>query len=182
MPNRQQAIIWTNADLIHWWIYVALWGDKLILQVDKVLKPVGLSHCSCLSFRIGHMFTFLVSFLYCFKSALMLLVLFPGIFWSWLPDGFNKESRPYTVTWRSCNLIFWHCLLTLWGRDKMTAILQTTLSKAFSWMKMLEFQLNFHWKFVLKGRVHNIPALVQIMPLYEPMMVSLLTHICVTWS
>ena len=44
-------------------------------------------------------------------------------------------------------------------------------------------------KFVPKVRINNIPALVQIMawrrpgdkPLSEPMMVSLLTHICVTW-
>ena len=43
-------------------------------------------------------------------------------------------------------------------------------------------------KFVSKGSINNIPALVQIMawrrpgdkPLSEPMMVSLLTHICVT--
>ena len=43
-------------------------------------------------------------------------------------------------------------------------------------------------KFVPKVQIDNIPALVQIMawrrsgdkPLYEPMMVSLLTHICVT--
>ena len=43
-------------------------------------------------------------------------------------------------------------------------------------------------KFIPKGPIDNIPALVQIMawrrlgdkPLYEPMMVSLLTHICVT--
>ena len=44
-------------------------------------------------------------------------------------------------------------------------------------------------KFVPKGPIYNIPALVQIMawrrpgdkPLSEPMMVSLQTHICVTW-
>ena len=43
-------------------------------------------------------------------------------------------------------------------------------------------------RFVLKGPINNIPALVQIMawrrpgdkPLSQPMMVSLLTHICVT--
>ena len=28
-PKRRQAIILTNADLIHWCIYVALGGDKL---------------------------------------------------------------------------------------------------------------------------------------------------------
>ena len=44
-------------------------------------------------------------------------------------------------------------------------------------------------KFVPKGPINNIPALVQIMawrlpgdkPLSEPMMVRLPTHICVTW-
>ena len=43
-------------------------------------------------------------------------------------------------------------------------------------------------KFVPKGPINNIPALVQMMawrrsgdkPLYEPMMVNLLTHVCVT--
>ena len=77
--------------------------------------------------------------------------------------------------------------LTHWGRDKMDAISQMTFSSAFSWMKMFEFWLKFPLKFVLKSPIDNIPALVQIMawrrpgdkPLSEPMMVSLLTHICV---
>ena len=37
------------------------------------------------------------------------------------------------------------CFLTHWGRDNMAAISLTTLSNAFSWMKMLEFRLKFHW-------------------------------------
>ena len=48
--------------------------------------------------------------------------------------------------------------------------------------------IKFSLKFVPKGPINNIPALVQIMtwrrpgdkPLSEPMVVSLLTHICVT--
>ena len=48
--------------------------------------------------------------------------------------------------------------------------------------------INISRSFVLKGLIDNIPALVQIMawrrsgdkPLSEPMMVSLLMHICVT--
>ena len=39
---------------------------------------------------------------------------------------------------------------THWGRDKMDAIFQTTFSKAFSWMKMYEFQLRFHWSLFLR--------------------------------
>ena len=35
--------------------------------------------------------------------------------------------------------------LTHWGRDKMATVLQTTLSNAFSSMKMLEFRSRFHW-------------------------------------
>ena len=35
--------------------------------------------------------------------------------------------------------------LTHWGRDKMTAIFQTTFSNAFSWIIIFEFRLIFHW-------------------------------------
>ena len=40
--------------------------------------------------------------------------------------------------------------LTHWGRYKMAAISQTTLSNVFSWMKMFEFQLQFHWSLFLR--------------------------------
>ena len=81
---------------------------------------------------------------------------------------------------------FFICLAN-WGRDKMAAFSQTTLSNAFSWMKQLEF-IKISLKFVPKGLVNNTPALVLIMtwrrpgdkPLSEPMIVSLPTHICVT--
>ena len=73
--------------------------------------------------------------------------------------------------------------LTHWGWDKMAAIFQTTSSNAFSWVKMNEISL-----FIPIGPINNMPALVQIMawrrpgdkPLSEPMVVGLLTHICVT--
>ena len=70
------------------------------------------------------------------------------------------------------------------GRDKMDAI-QMTFPDAFSWMKIYKFRLRIHWSLFPKD---NIPALVQVLawpwpgdkPLSEPMMVSLLTHICVS--
>ena len=40
--------------------------------------------------------------------------------------------------------------LTHWGRDKMAAIFQTTSSNAFSWMKVYEFRLRFHWSLFLR--------------------------------
>ena len=52
----------------------------------------------------------------------------------------------------------------------------------------IRMSINISLKYVPKGRINYIPALVQIMawrrpgdkPLSEPMMVSLLTHICIT--
>ena len=69
----------------------------------------------------------------------------------------------------------------------MADISQMTFPNVFSSMKMFEF-FKISLKFVPKGQINNIPALVQIMawrrsgdkPLSEPMMVSLPTHICVT--
>ena len=43
----------------------------------------------------------------------------------------------------------YHNLLTHWGRDKMSAIFSTTFSNAFSWMKMYEICLIFHWSLFL---------------------------------
>ena len=37
-----------------------------------------------------------------------------------------------------------------WGRDKMAAISRMTLSNIFSWIKMLEFQLKFHWSLFIR--------------------------------
>ena len=70
----------------------------------------------------------------------------------------------------------------------MADISQTTLSNSFSWMKMLEFWLKFHWSSFLRVQLTNIPAVVQIIawrrsgdkPLSEPVMVSLMMHLCVT--
>ena len=36
-------------------------------------------------------------------------------------------------------------VLTHWSRDKMAAIFQTTFSNGFSWMKIYQFRLIFHW-------------------------------------
>ena len=41
---------------------------------------------------------------------------------------------------------------THWGRDKMVTVSQTTLSNAFSWMKMLKFWLKFHWSLFRRGQ------------------------------
>ena len=75
--------------------------------------------------------------------------------------------------------------LTYWGWDKMATNFLMTFSNAFSWMKIHEFFIRFHWSLF---PIYNISTLDQIMgcclpgdkPFSETMMVSLLMHICIT--
>ena len=91
--------------------------------------------------------------------------------------------------WDSFKLHWSNVALTHWDRDKMAAVWQqTTFSNVFSWMKMYEFQLKFHWNLFLRVQLTIFPALFQIMDwrrpggnlLSEPIMVRLQTHICIT--
>ena len=93
--------------------------------------------------------------------------------------------------WSKCHynlwiiyIIHWKSWITHWGWDKMAAIFQYI----FLQWKHVIFFIKISLKFVPKGLINNIPSLVQIMawcrpgdkPLSEPVMVSLLMHICVT--
>ena len=96
---------------------------------------------------------------------------------------YNYKEAHYRWTWDVARGI----QLTHGGRDKMDAISQTTLNCIF-WNKNVWIPIKISLKFVPKGLINSIPTLVQIMawrrpgdkPLSEPMMVNLLTHICVT--
>ena len=74
-------------------------------------------------------------------------------------------------------------LLTHWGQNIADDIFICLFLN-----KNVSIPIKLSLKFVPKGPINNIPPLVQIMawhrqgdkPLFEPMMVSLLTHICVT--
>ena len=78
--------------------------------------------------------------------------------------------------------------LTHWGRDKMAAIFQTTFSNAFSWMKIYEFQLMFHWSLFLRVELtifqhwlrQWLCAHQATCHYLNQWWWSLLTHICVT--
>ena len=62
--------------------------------------------------------------------------------------------KPINITYMYRDLhvtvMFFHHLLIHWGRDKMAAFSQTTLSNGFSWMKILEFRLKIHWSLFLR--------------------------------
>ena len=73
----------------------------------------------------------------------------------------SKQSRGWwfeTLScplWRQCNEgnLCVKVSLTHWGRDKMAAIFQMTCSNAFSWMKIYEFCLRFHWSLLLRFKL-----------------------------
>ena len=87
----------------------------------------------------------------------------------------------YRTQWHTNTLVPDCYTLTHSGRDKINAIFQMTFLNSWTSIKI-------SLKFVPEGAINNIPALVQIMachlfgdkPLSEPMMIRLLTHICVT--
>ena len=103
----------------------------------------------------------------------------------WLHDHMEWIlNLAISVTDKLVDLDPFHTQLTHWGRDKMAAIFQKTFSNAFSWMKMYEFWLWFHWSLFL--RVHLIifqhwfacTAPSHYLKQWWP---SLLMHIYVTW-
>ena len=73
--------------------------------------------------------------------------------------------------------------LAQWGQDKMADFSQTTFSNEFFLNENTWISHKISLKFVPKGPINTIPALVQIMawrlpgakPMSEPMLVSLLT-------
>ena len=52
----------------------------------------------------------------------------------------NISNIIHQTVYSSCNTY-----LTHWGRDKMAANFLMTFSNAFSWIKIYEFRLRFHW-------------------------------------
>ena len=99
-----------------------------------------------------------------------------------------------------CNAVMWWCDVKSYDKEpsKCTGMLRSLLThwghfpddffKRIFLNENVWISLKISLKFVPQGPINNIPALVQIMawrrpgdkPLSEPMIVSLLTHICVT--
>ena len=78
--------------------------------------------------------------------------------------------------------------LTHWGQEKNGRHFPDDIFKCIFFNEIVWILLKISLKFVPKVQINNVQALVQIMawhrpgdkPLSGPMMVSLLTHICVT--
>ena len=98
----------------------------------------------------------------------------------------SLSYRHQTIAWTTADFSL-STLNTLRPRQNGRHFADDTFKRIFL-DKDVRISIKISLKFVHKGPINNNPALVQIMawrrsgdkPLSEPMMVSLLTHICVT--
>ena len=62
------------------------------------------------------------------------------------PGAKPSAAVVYTpgLPYKPCSILLSH-----WGRDEMADIFQTTFINGFSWMKLYEFWLKFHWSLFL---------------------------------
>ena len=80
------------------------------------------------------------------------------------------HSRQQTIIWTNDNLVYW-CIytslsmdeLTHWGWDKMAAFFPDGIFKCNFLNEDVQIAIKISMKFVPKGPINNIPALVQIM-------------------
>ena len=137
-PGRRQAITWTNVGI--------LWMRLLGINCSKIFIEIN-----TFSFKKMH---FKMSSAKWRPSCLGLNVLgdwtvtqlLRTMHRKWYANDMHKISALPCMDWFWSILpIFFGATLTHWGRDTMDAISQTIYSNAFSWMKMFEFRLKFHW-------------------------------------
>ena len=99
------------------------------------------------------------------------------------------HTKSQTWAWRSHDIsrLGHEAINTLRPRQNGRRFADDTFKRIFL-IENVRISIEISLKFVPKGPINNIPALVQIMvwrrsgdkPLSEPMMVGFLTHICVT--
>ena len=113
-----------------------------------------------------------------------------------LPVGCCQDHKTTAITKQQCSLhiidnrkLPWAFLVYLgWHIEAETKWPPDDIFKRIFVNENVIISIAISLKFVPKGPINNIPALVQIMawrrsgdkPLYEPILVRLLTHICVT--
>ena len=100
----------------------------------------------------------------------------------------QEQATYYWCLVRPCFRCHVDLKLTKWGRDKMAVISQTIFSNVLFLNENVWILIHISFEFVPKAPIKNRLVLVQIMawrrpgykPLFEPMMVTLLTYIYVT--
>ena len=192
-PGRRQAIIWTNTGILiirnklHWYMWWIIMfalnpskSDHFKWEQERVgtpnPSPSAPLHLTLLRWRPC-------------KMALFLMII---QHWSRLWLGIEQVISHYM------NQLGWSSIM-LFGVSRLQwvntlrpkqngRLFADNIFKCIFLNENVGISINSSLKFVPKGPINNNPALVQIMawrrqgdkPLSEPMMVCLLTDICVT--
>ena len=124
-PGRRQAIIWTNAGLLSFGSLGTNLSEILIEIHTVSSKKMHLKMSS------GKWRPFYVGLNVLNNRCMMVhvVVIFP-------------YGRQGSV-----------CPISHWSRDKMAATSQTIFWNAFTWMKMCESRLRFHWSLFLRAQL-----------------------------
>ena len=103
---------------------------------------------------------------------------------------FVGDCRSLLLTHLNASDVIWHLStwLTHWGWGKNGRQFADNIFKCIFLNENVWISIEISLMFVPNGQICNMPALVQIMawcwpgnkPLSAPMMISLLTHICIT--
>ena len=135
---------------------------------------------------VSHTYICVCVYIYMYHTYISYIYIYEIQTWSSLcqemPSHLTVPGHQYDVI--SCYLV---ALSTLRPRQNGRRFAEDTFKRVFL-NENIRISITISLKFVPKVLINNIPALVQIMawrrpgdkPLSEPMMVNLLTHICVT--
>ena len=155
--NRRQAITWTNDGPVLWRTnFTSLLGCVATYSDWKIawLTHLSLVPHVCVS-ELGQHWSSPVRRQVTTRTNAGLLLI--GLLWTNYSEirigillvSFKKNAFEIVVCQNGGHFVYGD-ELTHWGRHKMAAISQTTLSNDFSWMKRFEFRLRFHWSLFLR--------------------------------
>ena len=132
--------VFINSVLVYFFCGMPSKWILILILVIPMWFFVGMSHILCIIYynRANKMFAVVLYRVVMVKLSLssLFIGLCTQILWGCFPVSCTirlervNHGVPGIKTW---------FFLTHWGRDKMAAVSQTTLSNTFSWMKMLEF-------------------------------------------
>ena len=143
----------------------------------RIIPGQAISHTQCISHKSHNatgkypkMHDFVTEMCICVHISVSNQVVHCGI-WDWSFVWFVRRFR-------FSGLFISRQCLTHWRSNKMASIWQTSLSNAFSWMKMFNFQIQFHWDLFLRVsnlwgvNICTVNGLVLLgkKPLLEPML------------
>ena len=161
-PNRRQSITWNNIYFssrifISMSLYLRVllsivqhWFDNDMLKIKPQADNLNLWWSSLLMSHWNLRVVMMPAF------SLLVAVVMTTFFHHWQQSWHYNSWVSVYVNHQalvSSNYAFQQLHfepLTHWDRDKMDAISQTIFWSAFSWMKMFEFRLKFHWSLFLR--------------------------------